>query len=481
MIKKTLSITALCAVCFLIAFLQQRCTIAGAKPLPDASACYCGGQVLPFNNVLPSFKITNQQVADCFAWQEFIALNQPQDSTKTFGDTSDIGMVVWEGFMPTYEIFRKDALTPYPWKSPGDVPLGANAKKFKSGKYLVLEENQKIPKGFSNNQVVENSGPAWLGAQNHTNIWYEVLVNRVEYDYIVHNHLYNADSQYTESKNGKQIFLPDTGDGAIEIKAAWMELSAEDQQYPLFSTFKQRFKLSRAYVQDSANGKHRETIVALIGLHILRKVPGQPSFVWATFEQVDNNMGLDNTVTHPIGCNLYNANCSAQTLHVKTKSGKDTQVVVSCTPNTQPPYYLVQGNEPVPIQVTRETPLALTEVQTNTRVISCITQSYPNSVWQYYRLVNTIWSSNPVPDSSQNKVDSMALSGMLPTTNSSVANTTLETYNQQTNCVNSCHKFANTAKPYFDTLGKRATPKYLSDFSFVLGLAKSAKSGGKMR
>jgi hypothetical protein len=468
-----MSIAALVAACSSFAFLQQRCTTADAHSVNASPGCYCGGQVMTFNTSLPTFNITNQQQADCFAWQEFIALNQSLDTSRPFGDTSDLGMVQWEAYMPTYKIFRNGAKPPVPWNGLGDVPIGASLKKFKTGRYLVLGDNQKIPKGFTSNQVVENNGPAWLGAQNATNIWYQVLVNKVEYDYIVQNKFYNADSQYNAARAGRQIFLPSTGDGSIEVKAAWMELSAADQQYPRFSVFKQRYKLANAYVQDSANGRYRETIVALIGLHILRKVPGQPLFVWATFEQVDNNQGVDDTISHPLGFNLFSTKCTSNTVTVKTRAGKDTTVTVGCNANQQPPYFLVNGNRPVPIQVKRETPIGLSELQTSGRVIACIAQVNPNSVWRYYRLVNTIWSSNPTADSSQNKTDSMILTGMLPSIVSSVANTTLETYNQQTNCINSCHKFASTARPSFDSGKKRSTPRYLSDFSFVFGLAKT--------
>ncbi len=474
MTKKTLCITALCAVCFLTMFLQQRCTTIQAEQFAQTSSCYCGGQVMPFNNQLPNFSILNQTMADCFGWQEFIALNQPVDTNKGFGDPNDLGLVQWETYMPTYAIFRKGAKPPYPWRSQGDLPSGANAKKFRSGKYLVLEDNQKVPKGFSSNQVVLNNNPAWLGAQNGTNVWYEVLVNEVEYDYIVNNHLYNADSQYFRSFAGNKIFLPEN---AMEVKAAWMELSPEDTTQPRYNNIKQRFKLSLAYVQDSPGGKHRETVVALIGLHIIRKVPGQSSLVWATFEQADNNLALDNTIPHPLGYNLYNSNCAAQNLNVKTVAGHDTSVTIACAPNVQPPYYLVRGNEPAPIQTSRTTMVGLTEISTNNRIIACIQQVNPSSVWQYYRLINTIWSSNDTPDSSnKNNLDSMTVSSINPPIVSFVANTTLETYNQSTNCLNSCHKFATTARPSFDTDKQRQTPGYLADFSFVFGLAKTAKS-----
>jgi len=397
--------------------------------------------------------------ADCYGWHEFIALNWPSDGNTYFGAPGDVGLVKWETYRSTEQIFLPGARPPGALKALAALPLGADMKKFRSGKYLVLDQNQKIPRNFNSNQVVINPGAAWLGAQNGTNIWYEVVVNDSEYNYIVRNHFYNAQAQHDTCAKGKKIMLPSAGDGAIEVKSAWMEVT--DTANPKWK----RYKLSLAYVEDTAGGKYRETVVALIGMHILRKIATQPTFVWATFEQVDN-------VPDPLSgsmapYNLNSASCTPITLTVKTRAGKDTTVTIDTTPNVQPPYYLVHGNKPAPIQVSRLTSLHTSNVDSaNAQTIRGIVAAYPNSVWQYYRLVNVIWSSSPVTDNNQNAIDSMLLgTGIQPA--SMVANTTLETYNQLTSCAQTCHRFASIAK----VPGVRS-PRYLTDFSFVFGQAK---------
>lgn len=457
--KKHLGIAALSAACLFLGLLQQRCTPAHAKY--TATSCKCGGMAFQLSNKLPSGNgnIANQAMANCYGWAEFVALNWPTDSGRGFGDPGDVGLVGWETYMSTDEIFLPNAQHPYPYGNHGPVMAGINKSKLQSGRYLILEENQKVNRGFTSNQVVLKGGPAWLGAQNGTNIWYEVLVNKVEYDYITGKGFYNARTQYDSCSNGSRIVLPAAGDGAIEVKSAWMEV--KDTANAKWK----RYKLSLAYVRDSTNGRYRETVVALIGMHILRKTANQPTFVWATFEQVDN-VPEDSGSMAPY--NLANPSCSAQTVKVKTRAGNDTTVTINCKPNVQPPYYLVHGNKPMPIQVSRETPYnSADNTAANQAAISCIQAAYPNSVWQYYRLIDVLWSTSPTQDNMQNATDSMRMTAMQPT--GYMANATMETYNQKTSCAQTCHKFASIAK----VPGISNAPKYMTDFSFVFGLAKT--------
>jgi len=79
--------------------------------------------------------------------------------------------------------------------------------------------------------------------------------------------------------------------GAIELKAAWMEVN--DLQNPKWK----RYKLSTATVLDPTTGKLRNTTVALVGLHVLHKTAKQPTWVWATFEHIDNVPDSGSTAT----------------------------------------------------------------------------------------------------------------------------------------------------------------------------------------
>ncbi len=171
----------------------------------------------------------------------------------------------------------------------------------------------------SNNagQPAPGNAPSWLGAQNSTNVWYEIRLNRDLYNYVVQHKFYNANNQLAYVQKGTRINLPfgiantDTV-GAQELKAAWMEVN--DIKNPKWA----RYKLTKAIVQDMNTGKYRQTILALVGLHILHKTQSQQSWVWATFEQVDN---VPNPQAAPCDTCTYNFNDPA---------------CASC-PNNQPP------------------------------------------------------------------------------------------------------------------------------------------------
>jgi hypothetical protein len=88
---------------------------------------------------------------------------------------------------------------------------------------------------------------------------------------------------------------------------------------------------------------------------------------------------------------------------------------------------------------------------------------YPNAVWQYYELVNVVWSSNPkgVTDTTSNLP--FQLNGMLP--NIPVANSTMESYIQQNTCT-FCHTYASIAATKIPNVRS-----YFADFSFAIGTA----------
>jgi len=97
-----------------------------------------------------------------------------------------------------------------------------------------------------------------------------------------------------------------------------------------------------------------------------------------------------------------------------------------------------------------------------------IKKFYPNSVWQYYQLVDVIWSATPQLDPTQPiqsprniNVSAMQSGGAV------VANSTLESYAQTTTCYQ-CHVFSTIA-PFPPN---KVNDNVFGDFSFVIGAAK---------
>jgi hypothetical protein len=471
---------------------------AVGKTLPDS--CPCGDLTVVFGPQVPGDAsiFANQENADCFAWSEFISLNWPSTSGRGFGDPGDLLPVQWETYMPKEVLYPKDGQAPPAWGSTA-IPetytgqiralgLPATTKvlhfisKFEdedlkpfiqrtraARSRMALNANRK---NDSVSQAFPFDEPSWLGAQNGTNVWYEVLLNKDIYDYVVKTHFYDARVQLDSAKKGSPVFFPfgvfNGAVGAIELKAAWMEVT--DSTNPKWN----RFKLSRAEVIDPSTGQLRTVRVALVGLHILHKTQLQQSWVWSTFEQVDN---VPNDPGGSKDNNFHSDNCKPNTFSVPPgclASNAKNPVTVSCSPNTPPPYYLCdKGPGPVPIQATRLLPLSLTSKNVNQRMQDTIQARYPNSVFRYYELVNVLWSTTP----QQPQTDTMPtpfpmiIAYLRPSPSSSpVANTTMETYIQDSTCTG-CHVYSSIAK----VPGTNAS-RYFGDFSFAIGSASASKA-----
>lgn len=448
----------------------------------DSCDCYSNSILysIPvyFNNKVPGdlLAFNNQSQVDCFAWQEFVALNWPTDTTHSFGDPNDLTPVQWETYMPRDVLFQPNGARPPEW---GTLVSEKYAAKFRSQRLMVDQRKTKLLtftskfdgtdtiRGLDFGQAAPFNEPNWLGAQNGTNVWYEIMLNKDYYNFVVKNGYYNAAIQHDTVKANRPINFPqgvyNGAVGAIELKAAWMEADN-----PSSAKWK-RYKLSEATVLDATTGKLRNTIVALVGLHILHKTSNQPTWVWATFEQIDNVPDDSGNVTPPYGYNFYSNNCTVQKLTVKNAAGTgDTTVIVSCTANASPPYYLNQGT-PVPIQITRVNAIDQQDAAPiNKKMQGTIKQFFPNSVWQYYQLIDVIWSQSLQPDPKTPIQSPRVLNSSAMVSGATiVANSTLESYVQKTNTCISCHVFSTIASYPLDT----ANNNVFGDFSFAIGFA----------
>lgn len=459
---------------------ENSLAVAGSSTSPSCS-CYSISSLynvmINFNNQVPGdlSSFSTQSQADCFAWQEFISLNWPVNPSDSFGNPYDLAPVQWETYMPREVLFQPGGVAPPKW---GTLVSDEYAARFKSQKMIFTKNNTKLLTFTSKvnstdtlidltvQQAAPQGKPNWLGALNGTNVWYEIMLNEDYYNFVVKNGYYNAQTQHDSVKAGIPINFPQGvyqgTTGAIELKAAWMEVP--NPTAPQW----RRYKLSTATVLDPGSNQLRTTTVALVGLHILHKTQNQPTWVWATFEQIDNVPGKTGSPEPPYGYNFYNSKCTAQQVKIKTTRG-DSTVTVSCATNTSPPYYLMQA-PPVPIQLTRTNAIdSIDAAPINTMMQKNIRQFYPNAVWQYYQLVDVIWSQSlqPDPTSPIQAPRNLNLSSMtsgVPI----VANSTLESYVQKTNTCISCHVYSTIAPYPLDT----ANNNVFGDFSFAITFAK---------
>jgi hypothetical protein len=455
-----------------------------------AAANPCGSFAPTQTSTLPTDFGSNQVEVDCAAWQTFIALNWRADPAKSgypdpaatwasFGTPRDTSPTVWESYMEAGAVFGSTLQGRWQAKRPAVKALR------RTSKFGALDLSSVVQAG---------SGNHWLTNQRGDVTYYEIMMNRDEYEFITTQKgfdLRTAEGQLAcAEQKGRQIsdkfpIPPDTpyrgglsmpsgnafgwtdtnctgagqnfgdGVGAMEIKAAWTPLPADH-------SLDYRYKTAVAEIEDPVTKTTRTVTVGLVGLHIIRKTIGQQQWVWATFEHIDNspdeapNGGFSPPVLPPNpnqqpspGYTFFNPNCNPA-----------TDKAYKCVHNA-PPTPCLLGTDPAkcqpynaPMQITRLNPVAYRGAQTspaNNATAYAWSLLPANSVFNYYRLIGVQWPQdvkrivpagqrlvlpfgNPTPPVSPNPNADPPLPA-----NQILANTALETFQQASDSCLDCH------------------------------------------
>jgi len=424
---------------------------AGAQPLPSFAGC---GGINPTKPVIkPIFQTSNGEFTnlgfECQMWQNFIYVNWPAmagqrgvpNPNAKFGAP---GPTVWETYKTVDQVFLPGAKNPGPWDTV--VPtatLGASvAARVASGqvRYLTMENKVSRPvlanvarHAGINPEILNNITQAAGGTLYDLNgrpVYYEISMNRDQYEYIVQNSLYDANKQIAYAQT-TDIVLPSGktqyGEyGALEVKAAWKILSANEVKSGRFHTTQAIIPGPAAIVP---------VTVGLVGFHMFLPNIGQG--VWATFAQIDNAPVSGQPITGPY--NFFNPRCTNCPVNVENAN---------------------------PGQVMQMQPDDPSAAQLNPYMQALIKQYDPKTPWQYYKIVNIQWSRTTTDISKIPPPSNVPLPYGDPP-NNTVVNAVLETFVQQTNtsCL-VCHQAATVAAS-----GSNA-PNYATGYSFVFGQAK---------
>jgi len=219
--------------------------------------------------------------------------------------------------------------------------------------------------------------------------------------------------------------LPFTN-GSIEVKAAWRELKD-----PEVAAAKARYYVIKARVQNPLNNNVCEDRnMALVGFHIVQKTPLRPQWVWSSFEHVDNVP--DPKEPHAGVSFSYNSNMPPQTLDPAAPT-----LTLSNPPIA----------DPSPVQVVRVLPIFTPNTKdTNQRYQTALV----GSVWANYQLVVTQWPTKTLDPSVTPPDDIPGDPFPAPTGSpTSVGNTTMETYFQDSSSCMDCHDQARQIKTDF--------------------------------
>jgi hypothetical protein len=342
-----------------------------------------------------------QREFDLYSWQMFLALNWPTNNlghaAPKLTDTR-FGAPHWTLWHNSSSIFQTD----------GDRPAACTLPS--KARTLVLRRGdlgKPVSKGLApfSVQATANADPRatrFLGVlsavgelnaanlgdlddikqafsgpmidQNGEFVYYEIMIDPHEVDYLCDNSLYNINGQVAFSKAGGKVAMPfgtpDTDwSGSFELKFAWRILKSGKDDFS-------RFYTSPAVVIDQGpDGKQleRKVTVGLVGMHIGHKSKTSPQWIWSTFEQVDN-LDVD-PVAHPkLNPSFVDPNCPI------------------CAVDQQP--QKVKGVYPrIPTQAWRGIPIPGDKTALNRQAQAALKAQ--GSVWQYYQLIDTQWPTDP--------------------------------------------------------------------------------------
>jgi hypothetical protein len=345
-----------------------------------------------------------QPCFDCFGWQLFIALNWPSksagvpDPSKPFGEPRDYSDAVWQTYKSAFEVFGDTEPTPWGGNKTHELQLNSAVIKDTLLKYDLQSDHN------------------WLTDEAGNVVRYEIRVNKDEFEYILRNDLWHQEGLWKAVNSGPGISLPsqnsEFGDvGAMEVKAAWRIIPAARRAY-----FEQNYKVAHAKVYDPASKSWKDNDVALVGVHIIKKTPNSPQWVWATFEHKDN-------------------------VPVEGDSGVGRQwnffnpALFKADPNYKPNWMAPPSRttpRDKPVQAFRVKQASSDDVDVrgiNEAMHKLIAARFPRSVWQNYDLISVQWPREPAkPDP---KIQKVLPSGQpRPRV---LANTAMETYQQLKN------------------------------------------------
>lgn len=433
----------------LLASLGLAAPAAAAQGTTTVPYFLCGGSPPQKIYLKPVPKLSNgeftNQGADCAMWQTFFYLNWPATKVgRGIPDTKALfgapGATVWETFKTEDQTFLPNGAKPGPWTLLGAGPEAAGlpksvAAQVASGQLRLLTRTSKVSHAVAKLQAtqgnrntiipldqIQQADGNVLYDQQKVPVYYDVAMNRTQYDYIRDKGLYNATTQasYASKTN---IVLPFS---SIEVKGAWKVLTPAEAASG-------RFHTAPGYIPATGGGQGQTATVGLVGMHVFASGGTQTVGLWATFYHVDNAPLAGTT---PTGSYSF------------YKVGSSTPVNTTGTNPTQ----VVQNFPDDPVSVTVSEQARKTIVQGN-----------PKSPWQYYTMANTQWSTTPLNFTTPVPATVPLATGSVTT--ATLINPVLETYMQTPgNSCLGCHSYANTAQQGSNTA---------SGFSFMFGNAKA--------
>ncbi|GAB4183954.1 MAG: hypothetical protein Tsb002_06460 [Wenzhouxiangellaceae bacterium] len=356
-----------------------------------------------------------------FAWREFIALNSPAgtlpanrgipDANRSFVDSGkpnfyssgkqsgQIGtnLLVWETYAHRTELFPYYTTPPASpaafAKNPNyqfAPPSGGSVPTFGSGVlqlYNNLDESSQIGQNilfFPRNPPNAASNPF-----DDIQVLFEAKVNQIEYDY---GQTLNANSA-TNLRNN-----------SVEVKAAW-RLITSGVDASRYHTAEAVYYTGPEDAPVANNGTF-----GLVGLHIIQKTANYPTFIFATFEQIDALTQPNGKATGLYYISDYTslgydpATGNSPTATINNGSGQYVSTALPVANSNLPAGSGLPSGHAGPVKVVQPATITKSVTMVNQQVQGLISGSsqFNDSVWRYYQLkgVQAIPINEPSPSST---------------------------------------------------------------------------------
>lgn len=321
------------------------------------------------------------RAASIFSWKTFVALQWPAsgearglaDFEATLRDTREAEVRVWETWKEPFEVYLPEGKRPSSW----DDDSGPSLKLLRRVSKVsdVLDEDVQATQA-------DGRMPPILTDQKGKLVRYEIRMNKIVFDHIMNNELYDG----REQTRVQQVSYPV---GACLLKASWKEVGLEDRA---------RYLTANCLIEEA--GQSRRQLMGLVGFHIMIKTPSAPQWIWATFEHVDNVEG-----SHP---SFFDPSKPELPINLQTRAGQ-------------------------PNQVTRVVPIPSWLGKLNSEMQSALAKE--GSILRNYQLVET-----QRPLKASNQKEPATVFSVEP---EFLSNTTQETFVQNSSCMG-CHAMAST-------------------------------------
>jgi hypothetical protein len=306
---------------------------------------------------------------DDFAWRTFVAINWPAapgrrgvpDRSKRLGEPAEA--VVWGTWKADHELFQPGGAAPSAWDAFDAASPDPSLARADAGRVKVLGGFRRRggpgPEIEHYNQAGFGSAIGALAGRNREYVRYEIVVNRVAYDFVRERGYHRASALPA----GRQVLFPE---GAIHVKAAWRRFTKEEQADAALLA---RHYTARARLVEP-DGRRTEDVIGLVGLHVVARTPTSREWIWTSFEHVDNVEGAS-AFSDPRATEEPNA------------------LLPEVTADAPPVPH------PAPVRVVRRKAIHPSTAATNRAW-----REHPEvrgTVWSNYQLVLSQWPTDPAP------------------------------------------------------------------------------------